>query len=82
MQVCRIEGATRELGKPADWDESKGHCASLPIKDAVTEDGERWMISAWQPEPAELAALNRGESIKLMIRGIHHPVVAMFVGDI
>lgn len=80
MEIKRIEGATRELSTPIDWDEElSGHCATLPIRDAITPDGRHWMISAWEPSEAEIKAILRGESIKLWIEGKNHPVVAMSV---
>jgi hypothetical protein len=40
------------------------------------------MVSCWEPTPAELAAINAGESIRLWIAGTGHPVVAMTVGSL
>jgi hypothetical protein len=77
----RITGATHDLGKPADWDDSKGRCASLPVRQVLCA-GELVMISAWQPTPEELRKLNLGESVHLMIWGNTHPVVALGVGEI
>lgn len=83
MKVLRIEGFTRELGKPVNWDNEKdGHCASLPIRDLQFEDGSQYMVSAWEPTPEELNKIIQGESIKLWIQGINHPVVTITVGDI
>lgn len=79
MIIKRIENATRTLGAPHDCttEEVKG----LPIRDMETNIGP-FMVSAWEPTPDELAALNRGETIKLWIRGTQHPVVALTVGDV
>lgn len=76
----RIAGANCDLGKPKDWDDSKGHCASLPVR-RVEIDGVPVMISAWQPTPDELHKLLAGESVNLWIWGVSHPVVALGVGD-
>lgn len=82
MEIKRIEGATRTFGAPHDWDNTEnGHCSGLPVRDVI-QNGVKFMVSAWEPSPAELAALNRGESIKLMISGSQHPVVQLFVGEI
>lgn len=83
MEIARIEGATRTLGAPPEWDNEKnGHCSALPIRDVRGPDESHWMISAWQPSIEELQMLARGESIKLWIQGTLHPVVAMSVGPV
>lgn len=80
MQIKRIPGCTRELGKPAGWDnERDGMCQTLPILDVKGEDGREWMISQWEPEPAELTALVLGGRIQLLVQGRTHPVVAIAV---
>ncbi len=57
MEIGKINGATRVLGAPANWDHSKTECVGLPVLDFVDENG-RAMISAWMPTPDELARLN------------------------
>lgn len=69
MEIVNINGATRILGKPSDWDESKG----LPIIDHP----EGWMISEWRPTPLELQALVEGGSVRLWVQGDAHPVVSL-----
>jgi hypothetical protein len=81
MIIKRIENASRTFGAPHDWKNTDGPCQGLPVLDVVTEEG-LFMISAWEPTPEELAALNRGESIKLWVRGTVHPVVALSVGPV
>jgi hypothetical protein len=76
--VRRIEGATRILGAPTDWVDDGASCAGLPVRDVQTQVGP-FMISAWEPTPEELRALNRGESLLLCVRGTGHPVVALGV---
>lgn len=78
MMKQRIKGATRELGKPRDWDDSKGSCGSLPIRDEMQPYGNT-MTSAWQPTPDELERLNKGASVLLYIVGEVHPPVAVEV---
>ncbi len=80
MIVKRIAHATRVLGAPQDWKDD-GSCVGLPVRDVATPEGP-FMVSAWEPTPDELAALARGETLKLWIRGTSHPVVALSVGDI
>lgn len=78
MEVTKISGATRNLGAPANWDHSRVECEVLPIRDQPTETGNV-MVSAWRPEPEELAALNSGGAVLLYVYGSVHPVVAMAV---
>lgn len=79
MMPGRIQGATRNLGAPANWvDDMSGPCAHLPIVDKV-EGGLPWMTSAWFPSPDELAAMNAGCAVLLTIQGVIHPVVSMGV---
>lgn len=80
MIPARIEGATRFLGAPKDWDEKRdGSCGTLPIKDYQDEQGE-YMLSAWTPTPAELDQLVLGGCVYLWIRGVKHPVVSLSIG--
>lgn len=76
----RIEGATRYLGAPADWrPDSDGDCSHLAILDTEMPGGMPVMISAWEPTPAELAALNEGRPVYLQICGSAHPPVNVWV---
>lgn len=82
MLIAAVEGATRVLGKPLDWDESKnGRCGALPICDIMTPDGLPVMVSAWTPTPDELDRLNRGEPVYLWVYGHMHPPVALTVRE-
>jgi len=82
--VKMIKNANRFLNEPPNWDgEMNGICSVLPIRDAVTEDGLPWMISAWELDPKEIQKLREGETLKLWIQGNqNHPVVAITVGEI
>jgi len=78
MIICRIEGATRTLGK------SQGYIG-LPLRDELincTVGGEATpsMVTAWEPTPDELARLNAGAKVLLRIIGIAHPPVNLEVG--
>lgn len=76
MNSLPLSDATRRLGAPKNWDhESDGLCHTLEICD---RDG--WMISAWQPSPAELDRIKSGQPIFLFIQGAVHPVVSLAVG--
>jgi hypothetical protein len=77
----RIEGATRRLGAPRDWDKDRdGPCSALAIRDEPTDAGPG-MTSAWQPTPDEIARLAAGASIYLTILGTAHPPVSLAVGN-
>ncbi len=78
MKIADIERRTRVLNAPKDWDGEKLPCDALPIADVVCE-GVPFMVSAWLPTAEELAALNRGERVRLWIQGTAHPVVAVTV---
>lgn len=81
MIIKHIEGATRVYGAPPDWDGQDMTCGALPVRALQTPEGQ-FLVSAWEPTSAELEALNRGETLKLWIRGDGHPVVALTVGDV
>jgi hypothetical protein len=79
MQIGRIEGSTRILGKAQGY-------AGLPVRDEVyelIEDGERWpsMVSAWHPTPKELEDLNAGAAVHIRVLGGTHPPMQVFVGE-
>ena len=68
----------RVLGAPPGWDQKELPCSALPITDAQL-DGHQVMISFWQPDAAELAALNSGGKVSLCVFGFSHPPVAVGV---
>ncbi|MDP3853650.1 hypothetical protein [Phenylobacterium sp.] len=77
----RVAHFTRDLGKPADWDEARdGHCSSLPIRDEPIE-GYPTMLSAWTLLPGQLERLQAGAPVMLRIFGVSHPVVSLDVGE-
>jgi hypothetical protein len=78
MQIGRIEGTTREIGK------SQGFLG-LPVRDVVLDcpvcgPNTPAMETAWHPTPDELARLIAGASIHLRILGTSHPPVMVSVG--
>jgi hypothetical protein len=78
MIPARISGCTRALGAPVGWTpETSGPCSGLPIRDEA-EGGVPCMTSAWEPTPAELAALNAGGKVYLRVRGTGHPPVSLY----
>lgn len=80
MEINTINGHTRILGAPADWDQSKGECVGLPVIDVVTENGMA-MVSEWAPTPEEIMLINMNMPIHLWIYGTTHPVVSLSVGQ-
>jgi hypothetical protein len=80
MQIGRIQGFTRELGK------SQGYMG-LPVRDGsinctVSGPETPTMTTAWLPTPAELAALNAGASVHVRLLGISHPPIMVEVGEV
>lgn len=78
MQIGRIAGATRVIGKGQGY-------IGLPLRDETincTVSGEDTpsMVSAWLPTPAELAALNAGAAVHVRIVGEQHPPLMLTVG--
>lgn len=81
MMIKRIQGTTRELGKAQGY-------MGLPIRDCMltTTVGGQTVIgpamrSAWEPTPAEIEAIQRGEPIILTLMGTGHPPCLITVGD-
>lgn len=79
MQIGRIQGATRELGKQQGY-------IGLPVRDIVIDtkvDGPATpaMETAWLPDPEEIAKIAAGAPIILRVLGNIHPPVNMYVGD-
>jgi hypothetical protein len=80
MRFIQHPTNTRALGAPPDWNVSDAndprYCGCLPITD-VMQDDLHLMASFWKPDAQDLAALNAGKAIVLMIYGQVHPVVAL-----
>lgn len=79
MQIGRIKGATRVIGK------SQGYMG-LPLRDEVINDsvngeGTPAMVTAWLPTPKELEALNAGAPVHVRILGTGHPPIMVEVGE-
>jgi len=82
MLIKRIHGADVIFGVPPDWDKATmGECMGLPVRTVKTPEGT-YMVSAWEPTPAEMQRMVDGEPLYLWIRGAVHPVVSVTVaGD-
>jgi hypothetical protein len=80
MQSGRIEGATRVCGQGQGY-------LGLAIRDElincpVNGEDTPQMISAWFPSPAELASLNAGAPVHVMILGRVPPPMLVEVGPV
>ncbi|UPU01130.1 hypothetical protein J4G48_0031895 [Bradyrhizobium barranii subsp. apii] len=80
MQIGRITGATRVIGK------SQGYLG-LPLRDILIDcpvNGTNTpaMETAWLPTPEEIAAIVAGAPVLLRILGNQHPPVLVYTGDI
>jgi hypothetical protein len=80
MEPGKIASATRIMGAPGNWDQSKGECVGLPIEERMTEHGPV-MISEWNPTTEERERLAKGLPVHLWVYGRGHPVVAISVGE-
>ncbi|WLR90870.1 hypothetical protein [Shinella zoogloeoides] len=78
MEIGRIQGATRVLGKAQGY-------LGLPLKDVVlntTVDGPETpaMMTAWLPNPEEIAEIVAGAPVILTVLGTRHPPVLVTTG--
>lgn len=79
MQIGRIEGATRVLGK------SQGYLG-LPLRDitvdcTVNGEGTPAMQTAWFPTPTQVARIVAGAPVILTVLGTGHPPVMLDAGN-
>lgn len=80
MQIGRVEGATRVIGK------SQGYMG-LPVRDEVVNctvngDNTPSMVTAWLPTPAEVEAIVAGAPVHVRIIGRAHPPILVSVGEV
>lgn len=76
----RIQGANQQLGAPKDWRKDDPTITALHVRVTQLTETVQVYASAWEPTPAELAALNRGGSIILNIVG-GQPPISLHVED-
>lgn len=75
MMPKRISGATATLGAPEGWNPDRdGDVRGLAVRQVVHGSMKR-CESAWEPTPAELAALNAGGLVILSCVGGQPPVL-------
>jgi hypothetical protein len=77
MTPIHFKGQQAVLGAPADWDETQGPCAGLPV---LRVDSN--FISFWKPTWRERIALLFGAKIQLTLVCDGHPPVAIDVNRI
>lgn len=80
MEPGKINGATRTLGAPVNWDPAQGDCVGLPVLDRDTEFGHV-MISEWTPTAEERERLAQGLPVHVWVYGFMHPVLSVSVGE-
>ncbi len=84
MKAVRFESQNGDLGPPPDDDGR--NCGSLPCRHVLipwtlahgVQTIARAVMTFWTPSPEELAALNAGRPLGLMVVG-GHPPVTLFV---
>lgn len=75
MNAIQHPSNNRVLGAPPGVPIEE--CRALPITDTEL-NGYPAVASFWRPEPEELAALNAGKAVVLVVAGHTHP--PLFVG--
>lgn len=80
MQIGRIEGTTRVLGRRQGY-------IGLPLRDVVLDEKVNGpdtpaMQTAWLPTPREIEAIVAGAPIILTVLGVAHPPVMLDVGKV
>lgn len=73
-----IEGVTRVIGKAQGY-------LGLPLRDELANCSVSGvvpsMVTAWEPTPEELAALNNGGAVYLRVLGEVHPPVMVWAEE-
>jgi hypothetical protein len=73
MQIVTVAGANHYYGKTDDY-------LALRVRIDPNPQWGMTQTSAWEPTPDELARLNAGAKIHLIVCGTAHPPVALTVG--
>ena len=66
------------LGAPAGWDQAELPVSALPIT-RVDVEGRPAIMSFWRPTPEEIAAIQAGALVSLMVLGSNMPPVSLTV---
>ncbi len=56
-------------------------CRPAPIVRGEYPNGQKIVATFWMPDAEELAALNRGEPVQVIIWGVTMPPVCILVGS-
>ena len=78
MQKIQHPSNNGVLGAPADWDQGELRCNALPVTRTHVGDLPA-VLSYWQPDAGELAALNAGGAVRLWVVGATMPPVMLDV---
>lgn len=83
MIPLEMEGETRRVGQPRDWNEERdGPCATLSIRDERI-GGANYMMSGYMLTQSEMDVLVQRQAagepciIRFAIRGENHPVILL-----
>lgn len=93
MEIGRIEGATRVLGKSQGYyglpirDEAKNlgdlpHMLLMLTNDSVTGPNTPTMQTVWLPNTDEIERLAAGAPIYVNLVGIAHPPISVIIGEV
>lgn len=78
MNPVRHPTTNIELGKPKDWNEERqGQCMMLPATVSFAQHNEDppMFETYWEPTPEEIAMLEVGGKVRLVVYGAKHPPV-------
>jgi hypothetical protein len=92
VEIGRIEGATRVLGKSQGYyglpvrDEARNlgdlpHMLHTMINDSVTGPETPTMETCWFPNPDEIERIRQGAPIYVRLVGIAHPPIMVIIGN-
>jgi hypothetical protein len=76
MTPIKFEGANVLLTRPEDMTDEQ--CGALPALRDKDEDGLPFLLTAWQPTPEEILAIQAGAPIYLKVCGMGMPPVSLF----
>lgn len=80
MNFLRHPKTNHNFGAPVDWDHTKMHCGSLPVRLGTDPNTKGPVIrSYWQPSPFEMEFLVNGGAIELTIHDRGMAPVSMSV---
>lgn len=78
MNFVRHPSNNRVLGAPPGWNHGELPVSALAVTDNIT-NGHQCVASFWQPDAAELAALNAGGLVMLNVVGPTTPPLMVAV---